>query len=65
MSATTETSQEQMRQDIARRLEAAGMPADVRDLAAWLASCWPHIEEDPDITRWSSEYRKQVTGQDR
>jgi hypothetical protein len=44
---TTETAQAEMREDIPRRLAAEGMPADPRDLAAWLASCWPHVEDKP------------------
>jgi hypothetical protein len=65
MSTTTatETSQAEMREDIARRLAAEGMPADARELAAWLASCWPHVEDDPDISRWSQEYRRQFPGE--
>jgi hypothetical protein len=52
-----------MREEIARRLTAEGMPANPQDLAAWLASTWPHVEEDPDISRWSQEYRRQFHGE--
>ena len=60
---TTETAQAEMREEIARRLTAEGIPANPQDLAAWLASTWPHVEDDPDISRWSQEYRRQFHGE--
>jgi hypothetical protein len=48
------------RQDVARRLFVLGMPADPQDLAAWLASCWPLVEDAPDAGRWAREYAEAV-----
>jgi hypothetical protein len=64
MTTTTEPTQETMLQEIATRLGVEGVPADVRDLAAWVAAAWPLVEDDPDAGRWAHEYARLLRGED-
>src|SRR5262245_12939906 len=47
---------------LAHRLVEQGHPADVPDLALWVDSYWPLIEEAPDVERWADEYLQALAG---
>jgi hypothetical protein len=40
------------------QLALGGVPFDRAELLAWVASMWPHIENDPYVTRWACEFVK-------
>jgi hypothetical protein len=50
--------------DLARALERDGTPFDPRDLAAWLASAWPRVQEEPSASRWARAYREALGAAD-
>jgi hypothetical protein len=64
MNATTAPTQAEMMEALSRQLRLENVPHDPRDLSTWLASCWPHVEDDPDVSRWSREFRRQLRGED-
>jgi hypothetical protein len=41
---------------LVEELQLRGQPFEHAALAEWLASMWPHVQEDPDPYRWAGEF---------
>jgi len=41
---------------VGQQLHALGVPSHRGELAAWLASVWPWVVEDPCPSRWAREH---------
>jgi hypothetical protein len=59
VSTDTDADVNRFLDDLARELRLRGVPVLRSELRTWVADCWPHICDDPAVSRWAAEWLQQ------